>query len=286
MIDLIVPPSARRSSSTPKCFHFGVLERGIHSPRNCENSLNYYLNNYHLKAPVQSPSLPPMGPFNSKPPKKVSPPITSQDKAVLDLKNSRDRLKKYTKRLESDQVRLVERAKVFLREGDKRNAVFLMKVKKKKESEVANVEGQLLRVYDLVSAIEWEAQQGAVVEAMRAGKDAMREMHEEMSVDAVLELMDEIQDQDEVARRINEALSKGIGGGEVDEEEVEREMRVMEREMGLGEGEGEELEELEMPEAPKGTPAEMRLPAAPTGSPSAAAEEEEEEGRERVAVAA
>jgi hypothetical protein len=43
--------------------------------------------------------------------------ISQQDKAVLDLKNSRDRLRRYRNKLEIDEKRLADKAKMYMKEG-------------------------------------------------------------------------------------------------------------------------------------------------------------------------
>lgn len=81
-----------------------------------------------------------MGPSQSKTNKKAPVgEVTSQDRAILDLKNSRDRLKRYIAVLDVDEKRLLDRAKEMHQQGKKRQAVLLMKVRKKKikEAEVS-----------------------------------------------------------------------------------------------------------------------------------------------------
>lgn len=150
-----------------------------------------------------------------------------------------------------------------------------MKVRKRKLCEAAAVTAQLLRVYEMVSAVEWEAEQMEVLGALGRGKEALRAMHEQMSVDDVLELMDDIQDQGEVNARINEAFSQGGVVDAADEAELEEELEALERGMGVGGG-----EELEMPEAPTAKPA--ALPEAPTFDPGG---REEVRGEEEAKVA-
>jgi hypothetical protein len=226
-----------------------------------------------------------MGPRSSKPAAKKAPPggqITAQDKAVLDLKNARDRLKKYTARLHEDEKRLQERALKCMKAGNKSNALLLMKVKKKKAQEAESVEKQLLSVYSMVSTIEWETQQMDVIKALTAGKDALKAMHEQMSVDDVLDLMDDVQENLEVQDRINEAFSRGSSLS--DEEELEEELAALQKDMEGAEGAGKmKVDVPSMPEVPTEKP--LVLPVVPTTEIREREEEAPKEG-ERVAALA
>ena len=200
---------------------------------------------------------------------------------MLDLKNTRDRLRKYKTKLEGDEKRLSTKALMLMKKGDKKNALLLMKVKKKKTTEASNVEAQLLNVYEMVSTIEWETQQIEVLLALTTGKEALAAMHAQMSVDDVLELMDDITDQQDVQDRINDAFSRGDSMASVDDDVLEQELADLEREMAGGEVKSDDLV---MPETPTQTP--IQMPDAPTNKPVEEKEGEEEEKKVRVAVAA
>ena len=120
-----------------------------------------------------------MGPKSSKP---SSPPplgtVTSQDRAVLDLKNTRDRLSKYSKTLSLASDRLLLKAKALNKQGKKDRAVMLLKLRKRKAAELSNVESQLLQVLQMVETLQWSTEQERVVKALREGKDALRQMHD------------------------------------------------------------------------------------------------------------
>ncbi|GMH52799.1 hypothetical protein TL16_g01309 [Triparma laevis f. inornata] len=173
-----------------------------------------------------------MGPSQSKTNKKApAGEVTSQDRAILDLKNSRDRLKRYIAVLDVDEKRLLDRAKEMHQQGKKRQAVLLMKVRKKKIKEAENVEAQLLNVYEMVSTIQWTSEQSKIMSALKTGKDALKQIHDEMSVDDVLNLMEEVEEEQEQERLIQEALTRGVSWATVDDEELERELEELQEGM-------------------------------------------------------
>ena len=173
------------------------------------------------------------GSFSSSKQSKTRPKgtISDIDRAVLDLKNSRDRLSRYKTKLNNDSAKLLERAKKSNSEGDKKTAVGLLKLRKYKLKEAENVDSQLLTLMQMISNIQSKEEEKEVLSALRSGKDALQKLHEETSVDDVLKLMDEVHEQNEVEREINDILSHGESLSSVEEAEIEAEFAALEAEM-------------------------------------------------------
>eukprot|EP00518_Triparma_eleuthera_P005365 CAMPEP_0182457532 /NCGR_PEP_ID=MMETSP1319-20130603/3087_1 /TAXON_ID=172717 /ORGANISM="Bolidomonas pacifica, Strain RCC208" /LENGTH=215 /DNA_ID=CAMNT_0024656025 /DNA_START=112 /DNA_END=756 /DNA_ORIENTATION=- len=215
-----------------------------------------------------------MGPKASKPSR--PPPlgtVTSQDRAVLDLKNTRDRLSKYSKSLSSAEERLLAKAKALSRQGKKDRALMLLKLRKRKAKELENVETQLLQVLQMVETLQWSTEQARVVAALKEGKDALRAMHDRVSVDDVLGLMDDVEEGRAEAMAISDALAQLGEGDMAEEEEVQEELRRMEE--GMEEGPKYDVEDL--PDVP------VSMPVAPSGGLQKEKEKDEEKEIERVA---
>jgi len=157
-----------------------------------------------------------MGSFTSKeastapttPARKRGPPpaISATDRATLDLKNARDRLRKYKTRLDQDDSKIIERAKKAKADGNTKGALNLLKIRKLKTREVESVEAQLLNVMQMVQTIDSKQNEVQVLAAMKEGKDTLQRMHEETTVEDVLNLMDEIQEQNELEQEMNDIL--------------------------------------------------------------------------------
>lgn len=132
--------------------------------------------------------------------------ISAADRATLDLKNARDRLQKYKSRLEQDDAKIITRAKKAKAEGNTKAALNLLKIRKLKTREVETIEAQLLNVLQMVQTIDSKQNEVQVLAAMKKGKDALKRMHEETTVEDVLNLMDEIQEQNELEQEMNDIL--------------------------------------------------------------------------------
>ena len=135
-----------------------------------------------------------MGAFSSKAtaPKKVE--VTAIDRAMLDLKNARDRLQRYRKKLEHDDAKLLQRAAQAKQAGRNETALGLLRLRKFKQQQATDCENQLLNVMQLVETIDSKQNEKQLLEAMAAGKDTLKKIHEQTTVDQVLEQMDAIQD--------------------------------------------------------------------------------------------
>jgi len=144
-------------------------------------------------------------------------------------------------------------------------AIHLIELRKHKTSEVTNVENQLLTIYEMVDIIAGEENEMEIMKAMEEGKNALEYLHREMTVDDVLHLMDEIEEQSEVEHQINEILSQGAGLSSIDESAIEDELAEMERE--LRKQLGTTTENSSLPVAPTDALPDI-LPTVPTTTPN------------------
>jgi hypothetical protein len=146
-----------------------------------------------------------MGNAFGKKKKKKAHAVTAQDRAVLDLKVARDGLRRFQARLDADAVRLTARAATLLRDGKRDRALLTLKFRRFRQDRADAVDGQLLRLEQMVSAIRWEERQGDVVRALREGTDALKALHEDMG--DVAALMDEARDQLDAERAVSALLA-------------------------------------------------------------------------------
>ena len=186
-----------------------------------------------------------MGGALSKKSAPKKPEITEIDRAVLDLKNARDRLQKYRIKLENDEARLVQQARIARDAGNKERALGILRLRKYKQSQAATCEDQLLNVLKMVETIDSKQNESKLLSALAAGKDSLKKMHEETTVDDVLNLMDEIKEEIEVENEITEILSAVPTLSAAEEEAVEAELLALELEVhGLPE------DKIELPDVP------------------------------------
>jgi hypothetical protein len=193
--------------------------------------------------------------------------ISDIDRAVLDLKNARDRLQRYRQKLERDDAALLLRAAAARDAGQTKKALGILRLKKYKQVQAAACEDQLLTVLQMVETIDSKQNDAAVLQAMAVGKNTLKKMHAETTVEDVLELMDQVAEGIAVEQEINEIL-QGVPMLSVDQEEaVEAELLALESMMNPAAAAAAAAatpEEVNLPTAPT-TKLPEALPIAPTG---------------------
>ncbi|KAE9453556.1 hypothetical protein C3L33_14557, partial [Rhododendron williamsianum] len=129
----------------------------------------------------------------------------------------------------------IERAKEFTRAKNKRAAIQCLKRKRLYEQQVEQLGNFQLRIHDQMIMLEGSKATTETVAALRTGAAAMKAMQKATNIDDVDKTMDEINEQTENMKQIQEALSAPIGSAaDFDEDELEAELEELE---------GSELEE-------------------------------------------
>ncbi|KAI7866940.1 Snf7-domain-containing protein [Mucor mucedo] len=190
--------------------------------------------------------------------------ITSQDKAILDLKVQRDKLKRYQKNLNVVIEKEVEAAKLALTQGNKKKALLALKKKKYQVQLLDKTDQQLMNLEELTHSIEYALVEKEILEGLKSGNAVLNEIHKETSVEAVEKLMDDTAEAIAYQNEIDEMLT-GLMTSE-DEEEIMKELDEL-REQELS---------AELPDVPNNKLPEVdivdKLPEVPTHAPSSGKE--------------
>lgn len=188
--------------------------------------------------------------------------VTSQDKAILDLKLQRDKLKQYKKKIQVVLDSEVELAKDALKKGDKKRALLALRKKKYQEGMLTKTDEQLETLENLTSSIEFALVQKDVVYGLEQGNKVLKEINQEISLDRVERLRDETEEGIAYQEEVSAMLMSNISNA--DEEDVQAELEALEQQ------ERAKLPQKEpaFPEVPKDKIEEpMDLPKVPQGIP-------------------
>ncbi|KAJ9105088.1 hypothetical protein QFC20_004374 [Naganishia adeliensis] len=211
--------------------------------------------------------------------------ITSQDKAILDLKVQRDKLKQYQKRASSVipqqlqcnhltlpiclQLQLSldteqQAAKQALANGQKSRAITALRQRKYHESLLTKTDNQLATLTELLSTIEFSQIQNQVLQSLNKGSEVLKELQKEMSLERAEGIMDRVGEGVAAQREIDEALMSKLSAEE--EESIEAELAALQQEA--------------MPSVPVNQEP-VRLPSVPVHQPVDMEEDAEEAKREK-----
>ncbi|KAF9076165.1 Snf7 family [Rhodocollybia butyracea] len=194
------------------------------------------------------------------------PKITAQDRAILDLKLQRDKVKQYQKNLQYILDREEAIAKQHLGAGHKDRALIALRRRKYQQGLLLKTDGQLENLQQLVSSIEFSLVEVSVLHGLKQGNEVLKEIHKEMNPDSVEKLLEETAEAREYQREIDELLANNLS---LDEEDAVQ----------------AELLELQAAMRATAEPAkDVQLPSAPTTKPVAEPEHEQQMERARVVV--
>ena len=190
------------------------------------------------------------------------------------MKNQRDKLHQYQKRITIITNREKEIAKECLRNGDKNRALLALRKKKYQESLLAKTDQQLAQLEMLTSDVEFALVQKDVVFGLQQGTSVLKQIHKEMGglerVEMIMGESEEARAYQNVGHRlprlllalltvlqeINETLSNSMSNQ--DEDEVEDELEAMAAEMSGN--------TVKLPKAPE-TGLVAPMPDAPSETP-------------------
>jgi len=119
------------------------------------------------------------------------PKITAQDRAILDLKLQRDKLKQYQKKIQVILDREHTIAKDQIAAGQKDRALIALRRRKYQQSLLTKTDEQIENLEQLVSTIEFSLIEVSMLHGLKLGNDILKEIHKEMNVESVEKLLEE-----------------------------------------------------------------------------------------------
>ncbi|XP_060817984.1 charged multivesicular body protein 6 [Bombus pascuorum] len=218
-----------------------------------------------------------MGIFFAK--KKPPSRVTEQDKAILQLKQTRDKIKQYQRRIEQSLEKERLLAKKLIQNKQKERALLLLRKKKFQEQILSKTDGQLENLEHMVHDLEFAQIELKVVNGLKVGNTALKKLHDLLSIDEIEKVMDETKEGIEKQREINEILSGELT--ENDESEVEAELNAL-LAAEIEEKAPEIPEDVTLPEVPE----DITLPEVPEELPEKKIERTKERTKETIALEA
>ncbi|XP_020090794.1 vacuolar protein sorting-associated protein 32 homolog 2-like [Ananas comosus] len=158
-------------------------------------------------------------------PKGVEDPVSTIEKLTETLRL----LEKKEGVLQKKAAAEVEKAKQFTKVKNKKAAIQCLKKKRLYEQQVEQLGNFQLRIHDQMIMLESAKATTETVQALRTGAQVMKAMQKATNIDSVDKTMDEINEQTETMKQIQEALSAPIGiAADFDEDELEAELEELE----------------------------------------------------------
>lgn len=145
------------------------------------------------------------------------------------LNETLEMLEKKEKFLGKKAAAEVEKAKQFTQSKNRNSAIKCLKRKKLYEQQIEQLGNFQLRIHDQMIMLESANATTETVDALRSGTAVMKAMNKTTNIDDLERTMDEINDQTESMKQIQEALSAPVGAAaDFDEDELEAELEELE----------------------------------------------------------
>lgn len=201
--------------------------------------------------------------------KKVSR-VTEQDRAILQLKQQRDKIKQYQKKILVSLENERQLARKLLHDGRKEKAKLLLKKKRFMEQMLEKTDGQLTNLERMVHDIEYAQIEIQVVEGLKVGNESLKKLHEVLCVEEIEKIMDETHEGIEKQKEIDDLLSGQLTAEDDDAVLAELEELV---------AEDEAKAVLELPNVPadQGEPLVPNVPSAESPAKKVRKEQKHEE---------
>lgn len=160
------------------------------------------------------------------------PKLTAQDKAIFQLKQQRDNLKKYQKKLSVVVDKQLRLAKNAVQLGNVAKAKVYLRLKKQQESVINSTYDQLQNIENLIGTIEFKLIEKDVLYGLSQGNEVLKKLNTEMSVDKIDKVMDDLEDERIKVDEISDVLGAQLTHSE--EAEVDQEFLALQREYAAG----------------------------------------------------
>ncbi|EJS42374.1 vps20p [Saccharomyces arboricola H-6] len=160
--------------------------------------------------------------------------ITKTDRAILDVKRSKDEIHRFTRKTDS----LISAEKGQLKElirkhpNDYKSNIkvrLLLKRIHYQEHLLQQASDQLINLENMVSTLEFKMVETQFINGLKNGNQILKKLNKEFS--NVDELMDDVQDQIAYQNEINDTLSRSIVGTSDYEDELDKELDALENEV-------------------------------------------------------
>ncbi|CAH2285490.1 charged multivesicular body 4c [Pelobates cultripes] len=154
----------------------------------------------------------------------------SAQEALFKLRETEEML---TKKQEYLEKKIEQELATAKRHGtkNKRAALQALKRKKRLEKQLTQIDGTLSTIEFQREALENSHTNTEVLKNMGYAAKAMKTVHQNMDLDKIDELMQDINEQQDVAQEISDAISRPVGfGDEFDEDELLEELEELEQE--------------------------------------------------------
>ena len=129
---------------------------------------------------------------------------------ISKLREQVELLEKRNTFIEKKKNTLIAEAKQKLTSGDKKGALLILNQKKKIDAEIEKNQGSQLLLENQLSALECATINKEVITSLMVGNKAMNQINKDLSPEKIDELMDDIQEENDNYKAIQDAMTQPL----------------------------------------------------------------------------
>ncbi|EPY53536.1 vacuolar sorting protein Vps20 [Schizosaccharomyces cryophilus OY26] len=162
-----------------------------------------------------------MGAYNSK--------ISDRDRSILKIKEQRDKLIRYHKRLERIEQLEVNLARKCLVDNDRKGALKALSAKKFYSGLIEQSYGQLGNIEQLLSSIEFTLIQQDVLFGLQEGSSVLQQLQKEMPLERIDKICNDRDEASQYVEEVNVMLQGKMSRDQEDEIQAELDALIQEQ---------------------------------------------------------
>jgi len=160
-----------------------------------------------------------MGTCGSEEKKRKEIQLNETEKAILDCKTCRDKIKKYINRLSNKQKKSREKAKELLRSKQKDRAKVYLRMAKLHEEQMKISDGQLEKIQTQILQIESTQNLQECMNCLKQGNEILKNMQNTIKIEEWEKVKDDMDELKEKDKEISDYFKQnGIDEAQCDEE--------------------------------------------------------------------
>ncbi|WBW71069.1 ESCRT III complex subunit Vps20 [Schizosaccharomyces osmophilus] len=163
-----------------------------------------------------------MGAYNSK--------ISDRDRSILKIKEQRDKLLRYHKRLERIEQLEVSFARKCLADNNRKGALKALSAKKFYSGLIEQSYGQLGNIEQLLSSIEFTLIQQDVLFGLQEGSGILQQLQKEMPLERIDKICNDNDEASQYVDEVNVILQGRMSRDQEDEVQAELDALIQEQE--------------------------------------------------------
>ena len=161
--------------------------------------------------------------------------LSETEKALLECKQCRDKIKNYIKNLENREKKTKEKAKGLLRNKDKERAKFYLRQSKLFSKQIKVADGQLEMITNQITQLETTSTMAECMQCLKKGNEVLSDLHSKIKIEEWEKVKDDMDELKEKDKEIGDFLREyGINEAEYNEE-CNLELDKLMKECGLQE---------------------------------------------------